>query len=74
MYHVAPKKPHLSSSRGTVSANDPRVEFRPSRKLRQQLDGLRRELKVKLKKPVSMSRLVGTILEQFFEKSQQDKR
>jgi hypothetical protein len=56
------------------SPNDPRVEFRPPRRLRRQLDELRRELSEKLGKPVAMSRLVETILDQFFEKRDQEKR
>lgn len=52
-----------------MSANDPRVEFRPGRELREKLERFREELGEKAARPFSMSEVVTAILEEFFERS-----
>jgi hypothetical protein len=57
-----------------VAANDPRIEFRPSREARKRLEELRRELSKQVGKPVSVSKLLGVIVAQFFEYADRSRR
>jgi len=52
-----------------MAANDPRTEVRFSRATKRRLEELRRELSANLGKPVSMSKLVQVIVDQFFERA-----
>lgn len=51
-----------------MAANDPRTEVRFSRETLRRLRAYRQELSKSLGKPVSMSKLVQVIVDQFFEK------
>jgi lipoate-protein ligase A len=51
-----------------VSANDPRIEFRPSSELRRKLEEFRRELSEKGGRRFSMSEVISAVLEEFFSK------
>lgn len=49
-----------------MSANDPRLEFRPGPATRARLEKLRRGLEQELGRKVSMSELVKEIIEDYF--------
>lgn len=51
-----------------MSANDPRIEFRPSQELRRKLEAFRQELSERGGRRFSMSEVISAILEEFFAK------
>ncbi len=52
-----------------MSANDPRVEFRPSRETKHRLEELCRELSKEAGRTFSVSEVVNGIVERFFEEA-----
>jgi cobalamin biosynthesis protein CobD/CbiB len=50
-----------------MSANDPRVEFRPRPDVRRRLEELRLELSKKAGRNLSLSEVVSAVVEAFFE-------
>jgi len=53
--------------RSAVSANDPRVEFRPGPKLRVRLEEFRQDLSRRAGRNISMSELVKAIVTEFMD-------
>lgn len=57
-----------------MAANDPRIEFRPSRRTRERLELFRQELSAEMKKRVSTSEVVRAIVEDFLDVLYQDEK
>jgi hypothetical protein len=49
-----------------MSANDPRLEFRPGPEVRARLEALRKQVEAETGRPISMSKLVKEIIQVFF--------